>query len=147
MPARGDIRTPSRVAGAVLRTRRLNSRSIPWAFTDLVAAAIQCLPSCARPRGRRAIRDAVAQAEKAGAENWPDAARELFARCRDIAAEDVPVLPAGLIGPALDVVWPGACVGSCVDGRAFQVRHAWQTRRDIGTLEADADRSETEEPA
>lgn len=112
-------------AGTLERSRRLNSRAIPMAFTDLVAAAVQCLPSCTRPKGRGAIREAVAQAERAGAEQWPEAARDLFERCREIAAEDVPVLPAGLIGPALDVVWPS---------RAEQ---AWARRRDIGTIEED----------
>lgn len=115
------------VASSLHRARRLNNRTIPWAFTDLVAAAVQCLPSGTRAKGRDTLVEAVAQAERAGAQNWPDAARELFERCAKAAEDRVPVLPAGLIGPALDVAWPDPRVG------------AWANRRDIGTSDIEED--------
>jgi hypothetical protein len=113
------------VASSLHRARRLNNRTIPWAFTDLVAAAVQCLPSCTKPKGRDTLVEAVAQAARAGAEHWPEPARELFERCAKAAEDRVPVLLAGLIGPALDVEWPDPRVG------------AWTRRKDIGTAEED----------
>lgn len=104
------------------RDRRLNSVNIPWTFTDLLAAALQCLPA-GRPTQRATLaerlREAVALAEADGAEEWPLGAGELFRRCREVCAERCPVLPGSLIGPAVDVIWPA---------RRAQ---AWQERADL----------------
>jgi hypothetical protein len=128
--------------------RQFPARHIPWAFTDLVAAAVRCLPSeTPDPEAPALLVEAVRRAGLEVGPHWPGPARALLQECRTILDHVVPVLPRGVIGRAAEARWPGSCVGSCVDGRAFQGRHAWQTRRDIGTLEADADRSETEEPA
>lgn len=110
--------------GREFQARRLNSRSIPWAFTDLVAAAVQCLPSSVGKLDAAAqLAIAVREAEIAGALLWPEPARALFERCKAVLADRVPVLPAGVIGPALDTHWPDRPAAG------------WMRRRDIGTIE------------
>lgn len=119
--------TGGQVCDRMQGARRLNNGAIPWAFTDLVAAALQCLPSGAprllnAPHLREELRQALDGAADAGAACWPEPARALFERLREIAEDAVPVLPAGLIGPALDVVWPTPATG----------KPAWLRRADCG---------------
>lgn len=108
------------------RDRRLNARRIPWTFTDLLAAAVQCLPSSVGKRDAgHQLEVAVRNADIDGAERWPEPARELLERCRAILKDRVPVLPAGVIGEATSAEWPDPWVG------------AWTRRKDIGTAEED----------
>lgn len=129
----GQPRGAGRIRPRLEVSRRLNNRHIPWAFTDLVAAAIRCLPSRMpineRGEARAEMEGAVRGAEFAGAETWPEAARDLFLRCRAALADRVPVIPAGMIGPALDVLWPGP---GQVSPEPATNRPAWLNRADCG---------------
>jgi hypothetical protein len=117
-------------AEAMIRARRLNQRHIPWAFTDLVAAAFQFLPNRsgepvteahaqARARHLAELRQAVCAAGGSLVASWPDAARDLFRRCEAIVEGEEQVIPAGLITNATEIEWP--------DPRAAR----WQGRADI----------------
>jgi hypothetical protein len=103
----------------------LPAQCIPWAFTDLLAAAVCFLPNALNGLSladRRARRRALARAldlARPAAATWQAEARALIAAGADVIDGRAATVPAEAIRAAVDVFWP--------DPRAQQ----WLQRKDL----------------